>query len=85
MTIQLSPEDEQVILQAIEAGLIHDANEALDAALEDLRTILQSRVAPPSNPDERVRAFEALLAEFGSNTEIPEAAFDRENWYPDRR
>jgi uncharacterized protein (DUF2267 family) len=43
MTIELKPELEQVIAQAIQAGVIHDANEALDITLETLRSRLTAR------------------------------------------
>jgi hypothetical protein len=40
--------------------------------------------AAKTTPEERVRAFDEFLAGFESNVALPEEAFDRENWYPDR-
>jgi Arc/MetJ-type ribon-helix-helix transcriptional regulator len=37
MSIQLSPEQERVIYQAIETGKYHSVNEALDSALESVQ------------------------------------------------
>jgi hypothetical protein len=40
--------------------------------------------ARKATPEERVKAFEESLAGFESNAALPEEAFQRENWYPDR-
>jgi len=45
MTIQFRPEQEQVIDQAIQAGLIVRADEVVDVGLETLRNRLEARVA----------------------------------------
>ena len=37
MILELSPEQEQLIDQAIQAGLIHAANDVLDAGVETIR------------------------------------------------
>jgi regulator of replication initiation timing len=42
MNIELKPELEQVIAQAIQEGVIHDADEALDITLETLRSRLKA-------------------------------------------
>jgi Arc/MetJ-type ribon-helix-helix transcriptional regulator len=43
MTIQLNPEQERVIHQAIETGKYHSVDEVLDSALDSIR----QRVQPP--------------------------------------
>ncbi len=44
MTIQLNPEQEQVIGQAIQAGLIANADDIVDVGIDAIRQRLQSRV-----------------------------------------
>ena len=44
MTIQLKPEQEQLIGKAIEAGLIHDAEEVVDVGMNTIRRRLQARL-----------------------------------------
>ena len=44
MTIILNPEQEKVLIEAINTGLAHTADEALDQALDSLRARL--RCAP---------------------------------------
>jgi hypothetical protein len=60
MTISLRPEDERLIEEAIQAGLIRTADEAFDDAIEHLRRRLQARNTESST----VQAAERL-ATFG--------------------
>lgn len=63
MTIQLKPELEQVIAQAIQEGVIHDAGEALDITLEVLRDRLSKGNAPQNSPQSGrslLEVFEAV-------------------------
>jgi len=60
MTITPRPEQEQTIAQAIRAGLIHSADEALDIAVETLRDRL---AAPPSKRPEGRKSLARLFAE----------------------
>jgi hypothetical protein len=63
MTIILRPEQESVLLDAISFGLAHDADEALDQALDALRERLPPRVS--GTADESVAAAARRLATFG--------------------
>jgi hypothetical protein len=62
MTITLKPEQEQVLIEAINSGLAHTTDEALDQALEALRERLPLRNAPV---DDSVAAAARRLATFG--------------------
>lgn len=62
MTIFLKPEQERVIIEAINSGLAHTADEALDQALETLRARLPHEEKPV---DESVAAAARRLATFG--------------------
>ena len=61
MTIVLRPEQEQVLLEAIHSGLAHTTNEALDQALETLRSRLPQQATPQAEAATAVRR----LATFG--------------------
>jgi hypothetical protein len=85
MIIELKPEHEQVIARSIQAGLIHTPDEALDFAFETLRGQLKAHdKTRAATPEGRVEAFDDFLAGFESSVTLPEEAFHRENWYPDR-
>ena len=62
MTIILKPEQEQVLIQAINSGLAQTTDEALDQALKALRDRLPQRQPPI---DESVAAAARRLANFG--------------------
>jgi hypothetical protein len=40
--------------------------------------------AREASPEERLRALDYFLAGLESDSTLPEEAFHRENWYPDR-
>lgn len=61
MSITLRPEQEQVLIQAINSGLAHTTDEALDQALDTLRRRLPRQGASADSPAEAVRR----LATFG--------------------
>ena len=61
MTIILKPEQEQVLLEAINSGLAHTADEALAQALDALRLRLPRQAAPEGDSAAAVRR----LATFG--------------------
>jgi hypothetical protein len=59
MTIGWKPENQQVIAQTIQAGLIHNPEEALDLAVAILRARLKDLgKVRAATPEDRVRAFE---------------------------
>ena len=59
MTIQLKPEQEKVIEQAILAGVIQTADEVVEAGVEKVRQELEERIAapPPMTADEWIAKF----------------------------
>jgi hypothetical protein len=61
MTIILRPEQEEVLQEAINSGLAHTTAEALDRALDALR----SRLPMQPKPDEETAAAVRRLATFG--------------------
>ena len=63
MTIELKPEQEQVIAQAIKAGVIHDASEALDITLEMLRNRLNTHSTANGPHDKKLTAGRKSLAQ----------------------
>ncbi len=64
MTITLRPDQERVLVDAINSGLAHSADEALEQALDALRLRLPPQ-APAATPDESVAAAVRRLATFG--------------------
>jgi hypothetical protein len=63
MTIILKPEQERVLIEAINSGLAHTADEALDQALDALRERLPRHA--PITPDDSVASAARRLATFG--------------------
>ena len=61
MTIILKPEQEQVIIQAVNSGLADNADDALDKAFDALR----ARLPHKSDLDESVQAAALRLGSFG--------------------
>jgi hypothetical protein len=64
MTIIPRPEQERVLVDAINSGLAHNADEALDQALDALRERLPSP-ASAGTSDDSVAAAARRLATFG--------------------
>jgi hypothetical protein len=50
MVIQLNPAQQQVIGQAIQAGLIRDAEDVIEAGVEAIRRRLEARQSPTLSP-----------------------------------
>lgn len=61
MTITLKPEQERVLIQAINSGLAHTTDEALDQAFDALR----ARLPHERSVDESVAAAARRLGTFG--------------------
>lgn len=62
MAIILRPEQERVLIEAIQSGLAHTTDEALDQALDSLRRRLPQQ---QSSVDDGVAAAARRLATFG--------------------
>ena len=80
---------EVVLKPDIGAALIQRARaEGLSLDQFAARALEAVALADPSakkvSPDERVAAFDEFVAGMESSAVLPEPAFERENWYPDR-
>jgi hypothetical protein len=87
MTIQLKPEQEQVIGQAIRAGLIESADEVVDVGVETIRQRLEAHGAThaPLTGDEWMRKFRAWAHSHPTNTPLlSDEAISRESIYRER-
>jgi hypothetical protein len=71
MTVQLKAEHEELIDRAIQAGLIHGADEVLDAGVDAIRHRLERHdaVGRSSSADEWSREFHAWVR--GHSTTTP--------------
>jgi hypothetical protein len=83
MTIQLNPEQQQVVGQAIQAGLIRTPDEVAEIGIATIRHRLTAGQTESSlqNADEW---FRELMAWSQSHTEtpwLPDAAIDRDSIY----
>jgi hypothetical protein len=88
MTIQLKPEQEQVVGQAIQAGLIANADDILDVGIDAIRQRLKSRRNEANTPalsaQDWEREFDTWIESFPNTEPLPDEALSRENLYPDR-
>ena len=88
MTIQLKPEQEQVVGQAIQAGLIANADDILDVGIDAIRQRLKSRRNEANTPalsaQDWEREFDTWIESFPNTEPPPDEALSRENLYPDR-
>ena len=82
MMIVLKPEQERVLLEAIDSGLAHTTDEALDQALDALRLRLPQLTAPRARTCEEIRAWLDELASL-SDTPRPGENFSPEMIYQD--
>jgi hypothetical protein len=57
MNIELKPEQEQVITQAIQEGMIHDPEEALNISVE----ILRNRLSKSGKPQRQTRTLREVF------------------------
>jgi hypothetical protein len=88
MTIQLKPEQEQVVGQAIQAGLIANADDIFDMGIDAIRQRLKSPSIDANTPvlsaAEWEREFDTWIESFPDTVPLPDEALSRENLYPDR-
>jgi len=84
MTIILRPEQERVLMDAINSGLAHTPDEALDQALDALRLRLPQSTVPQARTPEEIRAWLDELAALSSKIPPrPGETFSREMIYQD--
>ena len=87
MAIQLKPEQEQVIGQAIEAGLIKTAGEVVDVGVETIRQRLEARGASVASmsAEQWLREFHAWVHSHPTTTPLlSDEAISREIIYRTR-
>ena len=88
--IDLNSEQARVIDEALHAGIIHSVNEALTIGLNALRDRLEStgetmpQTLVEASLDSWDRDLEEWFEGFPHSHVLPETAFHREDWYPDR-
>jgi hypothetical protein len=84
MTIQLNPEQEHVIGQAIQAGLIANADDILDVGIDAIRQRLQSMVGSGEqlSTEQWLREFKAWVHSHSTTTPLlPDEAISRDSIY----
>jgi hypothetical protein len=83
MTIQLNPEQEQVVGQAIRAGLIRTPDDAAEIGIATIRQRLEARHAVSGSPDaeEWFRELTAWSESHAETPPLPDEAVDRESIY----
>lgn len=87
MTITLRPEHAQVVDQAIQAGIIGQADEVVRVGVEVLRARLEERVASGQtmSADEWMRKFRAWAHSHPTDTPLlSDETISRESIYGDR-
>ena len=87
MTIQLKPEQEKVIEQAILAGLVQTPDEVVEAGVETVRQQLEELNATPApmTADEWIEKFRAWAHSHPTNTPLlSDEAMSREFIYRER-
>jgi hypothetical protein len=87
MTITLRPEDEQVIDQAIQAGIIERADDVVSVGIEAVRARLEAKVASGEriSADEWMRKFRAWAHSHPTDTPLlSDEAISRESIYGER-
>jgi hypothetical protein len=87
MTIQVQPEQERLIDEAIQAGLIECAGEVVEVGLETIRARLEVRSASgkPASAEEWMRKFRAWAGSHSTATPLlSDEAISRESIYGER-
>lgn len=87
MTVTLKPEQERILMEEINSGLAHTTAEALDQALDALRSRLpeSQRGAEPQSNEDKAQAFENWARNHPKRPPLPEEAFRRENLIRDAK
>ena len=84
MTITPKPEQEQILAEAMQAGLIHSPEDALDVGLEALRGKL-AVVRRQETAEEWIVKFHAWIdSHAGQTVVLSDEAMSRESIYGDR-
>jgi len=87
MTIHLNPEQERVIGQAIQAGVIRDADDVVDVGLETIRQRLEARLASKAAMDTEqwAQEFHAWVHSHSASTPLlSDEAISRDSIYGTR-
>jgi hypothetical protein len=87
MAVQLSPEQEQVVGQAIHAGLIRIPDDVVGVGVETIRQRLEARepASTPLSAEEWSREFHAWMDSHPTDTPIlSDEAISRESIYEGR-
>ena len=84
MTITPKPEQERILIEAIQAGLIRSAEDALDIALQELQNKLASE-APALTDEQWLAEFNAWADGHSTSTPLlSDEAMSREFIYRER-
>jgi hypothetical protein len=88
MTIQLKPEQQQVVGEAIQAGLIAHADDIVDVGIDAIRHRLKLRRNEADtavlSSEEWEREFDTWIKSFPDAAPLPDEALGRESPYPNR-
>ena len=84
MTITPKPEQERILIEAIQAGLIRTPEDALDIALQELRNKLATK-APTMTAEQWLAEFKAWTSGHSTSTPLlSDEAVSREFIYRER-
>jgi hypothetical protein len=85
MMIQLKPEQEQIVGQAIQAGLIANADDIVEVGIDAIRQRLKSprneADTPALSAQEWEREFDTWIESFPDTAPLPDEALRREGLY----
>ncbi len=87
MTFQFSPEQEQLVERAIQAGVIRDAREVVEMGIESVRQRLatHSSMAKPSDIQQWLERFHAWVHHHSTTTPLlSDEAISRDSIYGTR-
>ncbi len=87
MTLELKPEQERVIGQAIKAGLIRTANDVVEIGIETVRQQLENQPESPLDldPDEWAERLHKWVSSHSTDTPLlSDEAISRDSIYGNR-